>query len=119
MKDEEHEHPVPTEWRPKLREIADALRNRNYSLVGLADVDALDEATAAGVAENIEGYGATLASLSEESWDTSVCQWLASFWEVLVDLCTVEEGVSDLVLHVNVFEQADGFAFKVHFVYVP
>jgi hypothetical protein len=119
LKDEEQEHAVPSEWRPKLRDIADALAAGNYSLRGLASVDPLDEATAAGVARNIGDYGCTLTSLSEESWDTSVCQWQLDYWEVLVDLFTVEEGCSDLVLHVHVFEEADGFLFKVHLVYVP
>ncbi|MEO6217826.1 MAG: hypothetical protein ABIO86_17490, partial [Sphingomonas sp.] len=119
LKDEEQEHPVPSEWRSKLRDIAGALENGNYSLRGLADVDPLDEATAAGIARNIDDYGCTLSPLPDDSWDTSVCQWQLDYWEVLVDLFTVEEGRSDLVLDVKVFEEAGGFLFKVHFVYVP
>ena len=119
LKDVEREHPVPSQWRPKLADIANALKDGNYALRGLADVDPLDGATAAGIARNIDDYGCTLTSLSPESWDTSVCQWLVDDWEVLVDLFTIEEGRSDLVLHVHVFEDADSFVFKVHFVYVP
>jgi len=119
LKDEEREHRIPSQWRPKLREIADGLKDQNYRLEGIADVDPLDDATAAGIARNIEEYGCTLASLSDVSWDTSVCQWQLTYWEVLVDLFTVEEGRSDLVLHIRVFEQEGGFLFKVHFVYVP
>ncbi len=119
LKDEEQEQPVPPEWRSKLRDIAGALKDGNYSLRGLASVEPLGEATAAGIARNIDEYGCTLTSLSDESWDTSVCQWQLDYWEVLVDLFTLEEGCSDLVLHVHVFEQVDGFVFKVHFVYVP
>jgi hypothetical protein len=119
LKDEEQEHPVPTQWRSKLRDIAGALKDGNYSLEGLADVSPLEEATAVGIARNIADYGCTITSLPDESWDTSVCQWQVDYWEVLVDLFTIEEGRSDLVLHAHVFEKPDGFTFNVHFVYVP
>lgn len=119
LKDEDHEQPVPSEWRRTLQEIAKALKDGNFSLRGLTDVDPLDDATAAGIARNINAYGCTLTLLPDASWDTSVCQWQLEYWEVLVDLFTDEEGCSDLVLHVHVFEQMGGFAFKVHFVYVP
>lgn len=119
LKDEEREHPVPSQWRPRLRDIASALKDGNYSLEGLADVEPLDAATAAGIAGNIEDYGCALTSLSEESWATSVCQWQLDYWEVLVDLFTVEEGRSDLVLHVKIVEKSAGYLFKVHLVYVP
>lgn len=119
LKDAEQAHPVPSEWRPKLRAIAGALKDGNYGLRGLADVDPLDGHAATQIARYIEDYGCTLTSLPEESWDTSVCQWQLDYWEVLVDLFTVEEGSSDLVLRVNVLEIAGGFVFKVQFVYVP
>lgn len=119
LKDEEQEHPVPSLWRSKLRDIAEALKDGNFNLLGLADVDQLDDTTAARIARNINDYGCTLTSLPDASWETSVCQWQLEYWEVLVDLFTVEEGCSDLVLHVHVFERVGGFDFKVYFVYVP
>ena len=119
VKDEEFECPVPTQWRSKLKDIADALKDRNYGLNGLKDVDPLDEAKAAAIAKNIEAYGCALTSLPEAAWNTSVCQWQLSFWEVLVDLFTEEEGRSDLVLNVRVFERNSGFVFDVHLVYAP
>ena len=119
LKDEEHEHPVPTEWRPKFTEIVAALKAENFSLHGIENVAELDDDTAAGIARNISDYNCTLAALPHESWDTSVCQWQLKYWEVLVDLFTDEEGRSDLVLHAEVFETDGGFAFNVHFVYVP
>ena len=118
-KEEEQDHPVPSEWRPKLRDIVMALSDGNFRLLGLANVDPLDEATATGISNNIKDYGATLIRLPDRTWETSVCQWQLGYWEILVDLFTAEEGLSDLVLHVKVFEDGDGFAFKVHFVYVP
>ena len=119
LKDEEQEHPVPSVWRSKLRDIAEALKDGNFNLRGLADVDPLDDATAARITRNINDYGCALTSLPDASWDTSVCRWQVEYWEVLVDLFTVEEGCSDLVLHVHVFERVGGFDFKVHLIYVP
>ncbi len=41
-------------------------------------------------------------------------------WGVLVDLRTVEEGRSDLVLHTYVHETAAGqFEFEIFSIYVP
>ena len=119
LKDEEQAHPVPSVWRSKLRDIAEALKCGNFNLLGLAGVDPLDDATAAGIAQNINDYGCELTSLPDASWDTSVCHSQLEYWEVLVDLFTVEEGRSDLALHVHVYEQLGGYDFKVHFVYVP
>jgi len=61
----------------------------------------------------------TLAELPDETWATSVSQWMGTHWEVLVDLWTVESGKSDLVLDARVFEQETGFRIEIHSVYVP
>lgn len=119
LKDEEREHPVPSLWRSKLRDIAEALKDGNFNLFGVADVAPQDDDAASAIARNIKHYGFTLTSLPDATWATSVCQWQLDYWEVLVDLFTVEEGCSDLVLHVHIFERSGGFDFKVHFVYVP
>ncbi|MFA6112457.1 MAG: hypothetical protein WC729_00630 [Sphingomonas sp.] len=118
-KDEEREYPVPSLWRRKLREIVAALHERNYALDGIADVEQPGNDTSTLIAEVIQDYGCTITVLPDESWETSVCSWQVTYWDVLVDLFTVEEGRSDLVLQVNVVEQADRFLFKVHLVYVP
>lgn len=75
LKDEEQEHPVLSLWRSRLRDIAEALKDGNFNLRGLADVDPLDDATAARITRNINDYGCTLTSHPEASWDTSVCPW--------------------------------------------
>jgi|SRR5215469_4700217 len=118
-KDEECAWPVPSTWRQTLREVVGAINEGNYSLAGIVRVEQLDETTADAIRNNINAYGGTLRELPQDSWVTSVCQWQLHYWEVLIDLFTVEEGRSDLVLHVNVFEEKQNFKFKVHLVYVP
>lgn len=118
QKDEERATPVPSVWRQTFCDVVDAMREHNYALVGIKRVEPLDEDTALAIARNIEAYGGNLVSLPEETWQGSICQWQLTYWEVLVDLFTLE-GPSDLVLHTKVFEQSGDFVFKVHFVYVP
>ena len=78
-----------------------------------------------GVASQIEGYirdyGEKLAPLSDETWGTSVCQWMEGYWDVLIDLNTEAEGRSDMVLSVRVREgeATDSFSIQVNAVYVP
>jgi hypothetical protein len=60
-----------------------------------------------------------LVDLPEATWQTSVAMWYGSFWDVLVDLWTAEEGRSDLVLHGRVTESDSGVRFSIHMVYVP
>ena len=57
--------------------------------------------------------------LPDASWSTSVCMWYEFYWDVLVDLWTEEEGPSDLVLKVEIYEQGDRFRYRLQLVYVP
>jgi len=47
---------------------------------------------------------------AEDLWDTSVALWFVDRLRCLVDLGTEEEGRSDLVLDVDVFENGPGYA---------
>jgi len=111
------QQPVPEHWRQTLTQIADAIASGD--LGGLADVPGVEpvsEASAAQIIGYVSGYPATLMRLPVESWDTSVCIFNGSEWEVLVDLWTKEEGRSDLVLHAYV---GQGNLVRIHAVYVP
>ena len=44
---------------------------------------------------------------------------MGEYWEVLVDLYTVESGRSDMVLHARVFAENDGYRIEPGMVYVP
>jgi len=120
LKDETHERPIPSAWRPVFREIVRAFVRRDYGLSsGVPGVASVTNDTAAHIAKYIENYGETLVELPEDTWDSSVCIWLGDRWDALVDLWTRAEGRSDLVLSARIFESDMGFKFQIHMVYVP
>lgn len=119
-KNSEHEGPIPSAWRPILKNIVDAFVRHDYSLaevfIGAAPVP---EKTATQIRNYIHDYGAKLVALPPASWDTSVCIWVDDHWDALIDLWTVEEGNSDLVLQVHVSEVGSEHVVTVYMVYVP
>eukprot|EP01037_Dinobryon_pediforme_P020035 gene20034-20565_t len=66
---------------------------------------------------NISAYGAHLSELPERAWQTSVCRWMEGYWDVLVDLFTEEEGESDLVLFIKVYEREGSYRFNVESIH--
>ena len=119
-KDPHSQRRIPSAWRGTLSAIVDAIRENDIQLArGIAGVPTLPERTARAIKGNIEGYGARLISLPEDAWSTSACQWMGSYWDVLVDLFTEKEGASDLVLSVRVRESSAGYLFDVVSVHVP
>jgi hypothetical protein len=119
-KDSENEGPIPSAWRPTLKNIVDAFVRHDYRLAdGVAGVAPVSDETATQIRTYIQEYGATLVSLPQESWATSVCIWMGDRWDALIDLWTEEEGSSDLALQVHVLEVDSGFPMTVYMVYVP
>jgi hypothetical protein len=87
---------------------------------GLPSVDPISEELSQQCIQAVGNYGpVTLIPLPEATWETSVTSWGGDRWTCLVDLWTEEEGRSDLVLDVDVFENEPGYRFAVHLVYVP
>jgi hypothetical protein len=120
VKDEETERPIPSAWRPVIREIVKALVGHDYSLItGVAGVAPISAKTATQIANYIQDYGATLIELPDQTWSSSVCIWMGKQWDALIDLWTAEEGRSDLVLSVHVSEANSSFVFQLYMVYVP
>lgn len=120
VKDDAAQQPVPTAWRPVLRGLVGALaRGDAHPEADVPGVAPLSPDAVAAIYQNVRSYGATLVELPDETWQSSVCMWYGSHWEVLVDLWTAQEGHSDLVLGLRVHESGDGFAFDVCLVYVP
>jgi hypothetical protein len=120
VKDGESEWPIPHAWRDALTSIVRALAGGDYRLASLPDrfiKPTLQDA--AHIQAAISDYGATITELPAESWDTSVCIWYDPEWDALVDLWSIEEGRSDLVLHAKIKEKGQGYTYEIHLVYVP
>lgn len=120
VKDGDSERPIPTVWRETLKRIVDAFVAGDYALEAeIPGVEPVPAKTASQIRRYLTDYGATLVSLPEQTWETSVCIWYGDHWSLLVDLWTNEEGRSDLVLDAKVIEAGSGFRTEVHLVYVP
>jgi len=119
-KDEGAAHPVASCWRATIRELVSALSRGDLSLAGLPSVVTADRATRDQIKRYLADYGETLVALPDETWTTSVAQWMQTHWDVLVDLWTRESGRSDLVLSLRVFEEETGqYRLEVDSVHVP
>jgi hypothetical protein len=120
VKDEESERAIPTAWRPVIKKIVSAFVQHDYQLTaGVHGVKTVSSDTADQIRTYILEYGEELSELSEETWDSSVCIWMGSQWDALIDLWTLSEGRSDLVLSLKVAEGNEGFEFSIYMVYVP
>ncbi|EPQ9986684.1 DUF7668 domain-containing protein [Vibrio vulnificus] len=117
---DEVQRPIPTVWRQTFCQIVSSFVDHDYllnrSLEGLVPV-------AQDIAEQIEtyvkDYDENLVALPEQTWNSSVCMWMETHWDVLIDLWTETEGLSDLVLQAKVFESKDGYKYQIEMVYVP
>jgi hypothetical protein len=120
IKDQENERPIPTAWRPIFSEIVKCFSVQDYGIKsGISGVAPISAETEKQIREYISSYGEQLVELSEQTWNSSVSIWTERCWEVLVDLCTASEGISDLVLSAKVFESENGYVYQVEMVYVP
>ena len=120
IKDDSRAHPIPDSWRPIFAQIVRALIRKDYHFQESAQiVESISEESASQIQGYIAEYGVILTELPEETWESSCAQWMGSHWDVLVDLWSVEEGRSDLVLGAAVTESESGFRFRVGLVYVP
>jgi hypothetical protein len=118
--DEENERPIPTLWRTTFTEIVRSFVAKDYKVA--ADINGLisiSDEISKQIHDYIRDYDEVLMELPEESWQTSVCIWMGSRWDVLIDLWTIGEGCSDLVLKANVSQVGDNYEFEVEMVYVP
>lgn len=119
-KNEENELPIPHVWRPVFKSIVSAFVKQDYNLsCGVKNVNPVSQNTAKQIEEYIEDYGEVLIELPEDSWKTSVYICYGDYWTVLIDLWTIGEGASDLVLKAKVRERDDEYLFKINLVYVP
>ena len=120
IKDDKIELPIPTKWRPVFKDIVKAFVTHDYHLKsGVQDVQPIPNEAADQIRYFISDYGEELVELPEETWDSSRYIWIGNRWDALIDLWTVGEGSSDMVLSVQVSESVNGYSFQVYMVYVP
>ena len=119
-KNEEDELPIPHIWRPIFKAIVNAFVKQDYNLNdGIKNISSVSNETAEQIKEYIEDYGEELIELPEGTWDTSVYICYGDYWNVLIDLYTKNEGLSDLILNAEVRESDDGYVVDINLVYVP
>lgn len=120
VKDPASERPIPSAWRPVFKQIVSALAQHDYQLSQcIVELAPVSVETADQIRGYVASYGETLTELPDETWSSSVCTWNGSRWDALIDLWTLGEGRSDLVLSVQVTEREEGFTYAVYMVYVP
>jgi hypothetical protein len=120
IKDEEKELPIPQVWRDVFCQIVKALSNKDYLVNStISNVPSLSIDDSKYIEDNIESYGEELTELPAETWDSSIYLWMGTHWDVIIDLWTLGEGRSDLVLSAKVYETNNEYTFKIEMVYVP
>lgn len=119
-KNSEIEQPIPTIWRETISQIVCSFVNKDYeNSTVIAGLEKLDQQTVNHIKDYIADYGEELVPLPEETWQTSVCLWADTHWDILVDLWTESEGQSDLVLKATVRESECNYLFNIEMVFVP
>jgi len=103
---DDEEHSVPSELHATFREIADAFVVGDYCLRdhAIRDVCEVSPGTANAIAESVSAYGDRLAPLHRSTWGYAVYRWMGDYWQMLVDLTTEGEEVSDLTLHAKLHD---------------
>ena len=119
-KNEVEEHPIPHVWRPIFKSIVKAFVNKDYNLsLGVNNVNPISDQTAEQIQTYIEDYGEELIDLPEKTWSSSVYIYYGNYWNVLIDLFSKNEGLSDLVLSAEVREKDNNYVIDIQMVYVP
>ena len=118
LQKDDAEHSVPQPLRSTFRQIAEAFVVGDYQLREhpIDGVKPIGADTARWIAESISAYGDELSTLNEQTWERSVYRWMDGHWLALLDLTTRAEPVSDLALHLKLYESGD---VEVYGVFVP
>lgn len=120
LKDLEKEHSIQDVWKDSICEVVIQLTKDNFELHNVSEYIALQSSDMAKFnRENVLEYGCCLKALSTECWERSCYQWQGNYWDLNIDLCTVEENVSDLVLKGRVYPIVSGYKYEFGMVYVP
>lgn len=115
QKNADASQPVPNVWRPSLAHLVEVILGKHPAEAQSSFADA----DLTRWRRTIADYGVMIGGVSDESWETSVAQWMDGYWEVLIDLCTPNGARTDLVVFVRVVEDASDYKFSVDSVHVP
>ncbi|MFY0636908.1 DUF7668 domain-containing protein [Maricaulis maris] len=119
QKNSDRELPVPKKWRPMIADIVGAIVRNDFSFEDLnVRVEPPSEKLQDYIRESIGDYGCTLIALRADVWKHAVYICFEDHWQVIVDLCSEEEGVSDLALHLKVHDDIVP-KFEISSVHVP
>ena len=87
IKDPDAQHAIAGAWRPILRDVVRRFVAGDYGLArGVPGVEPVSAASAEQIHDYLSEYGATLVELPDDTWQTSVAQWMEGHWDILVDL---------------------------------
>jgi len=120
IEDEDASHPIATDWRPMLTAVVERFAHGDFSLARpVPGVLPIDPDVARQNKEYVTEYGQVLVNLHNDVWNSSCAQWMGQHWQIIVDLCTETEGISDLVLTGKVSNVHGQPVFTVGLIYVP
>lgn len=127
LQDEHAAHAIASSWRILLSTVVERLVAGDFQLstpvpgvLAVApDVAAHNQRYVTRYLQQLDTPDARLVPLSDPVWQCSCAQWMGTHWDILLDLCTSHEGVSDLVLSGKMTMQHDIPEFQVGLIYVP
>ena len=112
--------PLRLEWRDTLGAIIAGVKSGQYPMRSGKDTIAkVSPKTASFIASYVEDYGEVIIEQTDAAWKRSVCFWEGDKWRALVDLSTLTEPISDLVLFVDIEPRNDQNHFVIRSVHVP
>ena len=114
------EHAVPSMLHDMLGKVAESFAAGDYRLQDhvIKGVKPIDPTTAEWIAKSIAAYGESLTALHPATWDRSIYRWMDGHWDLLVDLSTTRERVSDLTLHAKLHD-TEPLTLEIESVHVP
>lgn len=113
---------VPLLWRDTIWKIVEAFKISDINFFNqIEGVKKLTLVDFEEIISDINLYGETLVSLPSEAWESSQCLWSGdSCWHVYIDLYTINEGKSDLILFLIIeLDENNHFHYNVSNFYVP
>lgn len=120
VKDLAKEYPIPDLWKDSIKRVVKEISNGNFELAKSGkNVTMLSKDLASINSNNVRDYGCTLIPLLDQTWGSSRAQWMGAYWEIIIDLCTAEERISDLILSGRVYPSNSDFKYEFGLLYVP